>query len=394
MRCCGIVLALILLLGGPATAKEPADSIRTQMQEFVKKGELSGVVTFVGDKDGVIDVQVLGQADVEHRLPMRRDSLFRIASMTKPITAIAVMQLVEAGKLDVNDPVEKHLPEFKGQMLVAAREGDTVTLKKPARPITVKDLLTHTSGLPVYPAGLAEVYTKRNWTLRDTTIAISQSPLMFEPGSKWSYCNPGIDTLGRIIEVLSGLSYEQYLRAHIFHPLGMHDTTPYPSQGQLKRLAMTYGKQDGKLIPTPAGVLDLDWSPKHPVPAGGLFSTGDDLARLYQCLLNGGTLYGRKILEPATLAEMTRNQVGDLKNGFVDGSQWGLGFGLVGTPTGVTEQLSPGTYGHGGAYGTQAWIDPVRGKYSILLIQRTGLSSSDGSAIRKVLNDAASAMQR
>lgn len=375
------------------SAKEPSADLRAAMQGFVDNGDLAGVVTFVGDKDGVIDVQVLGLADREHHLPMRRDSLFRIASMTKPITALAIMQLVEEGKVNGADPVEKYLPEFKGQMLQVAREQDTVTLKKPSRPITVKDLLTHTSGLPNYPAGFADVYQKRQWTLRDTTIAISQSPLMFEPGTKWSYCNPGIDTLGRIIEVVSGMSYDRYLAAKIFHPLGMFETTPYPRPEQLQRLVVTYGKKDGQLTPTPGGVLDYPWLAKHPVPAGGLYSTGDDLARLYQCLLNKGTLNGRKIIDAATLAEMTRNHTGDLKAGFVEGSHWGFGFGLVAESKGVTENLSPGSFGHGGAFGTQSWLDPVRGTYTILLIQRTG-SSSDGSMIRKALHDAAANMKR
>jgi CubicO group peptidase (beta-lactamase class C family) len=362
--------------------------VRDAMRKFVDEGELAGVVTVVGDKGGIIDVQVLGSADLEERRPMRRDTIFRIASMTKPITALAIMQLVEAGKIDVEDPVEKYLPEFKGQLLVDSREGGKLTLKKPARPITVKDLLTHTSGLPNYPAGLADVYQKRNWTLDQTTIAISQSPLLFEPGSKWSYCNPGIDTLGRIVEVVSGRPYDEYLAAKIFKPLGMKDTTPYPTSEQLERTAMTYGKKDGKLVPTPGGVLDYARGAKHPVPAGGLFSTADDLAKLYQCLLSGGTLDGAQIIRKETLAEMTRNQTGDIKAGFIEGSVWGYGFGLVSESKGPTQSLSVGSFGHGGAYGTQGWMDPKKGIFTILLIQRTGLPGSDGSAMRKALHDA------
>ena len=371
-----------------STSAKSSSLVGEALKKFVDDGELSGVVTVVGDKSGAIDVQVLGLADLEHRTPMRRDTIFRIASMTKPITALAVMQLVEAGKVDVNDPVEKYLPEFKGQMLVASKDGNTVTLKKPARPITVKDLLTHTSGLPNYPAGLADVYQKRNWTLNETTIAVSQSPLMFEPGTKWSYCNPGIDTLGRIVEKVSGQSYEDYLAAKIFKPLGMKDTTPYPSSEQLERTAMTYGKKEGKLVATPGGVLDFARDAKHPVPAGGLYSTADDLAKLYQCLLNGGTRDGKKIIGTKALSEMTRNQTGDIKAGFIEGSVWGFGFGLVSESKGAAENLSVGSFGHGGAYGTQGWIDPKKGVFTILLIQRTGLAGSDGSAMRKALHDA------
>jgi CubicO group peptidase (beta-lactamase class C family) len=336
----------------------------------------------------VIDVEALGMADVEHKRPMQRDTLFRIASMTKPITGLAIMQLVEAGQINVDDPVEKYLPEFKGQMLLASKDNETVTLKKPARPITVKDLLTHTSGLPNYPPGLTDVYQKRNRTLSETTIAISQAPLMFEPGSKWSYCNSGIDTLGRIIEVTSGLPYDAYLRTRIFEPLGMVDTTPYPTAEQLRRLAVTYRKENGKLVAAPGGVLDYSTTARHPVPAGGLFSTGDDLAKLYQCLLNQGTLNGKRIIGPEALADMTRPHTGDLQTGFVPGSAWGYGVGIVQSPQGATESLSPGSYGHGGAFGTQGWIDPAKGLFTILLIQRTGLANGDASAPRKALHDA------
>lgn len=389
MRFRSLIRVALLLLAVVRPAAAQSDSVRTAMQPFVDSGDVAGIVTFIGNKDGVVDVQVLGLADIEKKLPMRRDTIFRIASMTKPITALAVMQLVEEGKINVEDPVEKYLPEFKGQLLFASKEGDTVTLKKPSRPISVKDLLTHTSGLPNYPPGLADVYQKRNRTLSETTIAISQTPLSFEPGGKWSYCNPGIDTLGRIVEVVSDRPYEVYLAERIFQPLGMVDTTPYPTAQQLARAAVTYGKDEGQLVARPGGVLDYAGGAKHPVPAGGLFSTGDDLAKLYQCLLNHGTQGGVKIIGAKTLAEMTREHTGDLRAGFVDGSAWGLGFSLVREPQGVTAGLSAGSFGHGGAYGTQGWIDPVKGVYTILLLQRTGLPNSDGSAMRKALHDAA-----
>src|SRR5439155_754858 len=146
------------------------------------------------------------------------------------------------------DPVEKHLPEFRGQMLVAARsrDGDVVALKKPPRLITLRDLLTHTSGLPGgFPPGLADLYTKRNRTLAEGILVMSQRPLDFEPGSKWSYCNAGIDTLGRVIEVASGQSYEDFLSKRVFQPVGMKATTFYPDAGQ--SIAMTYAVKDGKL---------------------------------------------------------------------------------------------------------------------------------------------------
>src|SRR5262249_37653660 len=151
-------------------------------------------------------------------------------------------------KLAVDQPVEKYLPEFRGQLLVAEKTPDHLTLRKPSRPITVRDLLTHTSGLPGYPPGLADLYVKRDRTLAEATLAVSQRPLAFEPGNRWSYCNTGIDTLGRIIEVVSGQTYEHFLAERIFVPLGMKDTTFRPSQAQRPRVAATYGFKDGKLV--------------------------------------------------------------------------------------------------------------------------------------------------
>ncbi|HEX4590424.1 MAG TPA: serine hydrolase domain-containing protein, partial [Gemmataceae bacterium] len=208
--------------------------IRSRMQAYVDQSEIAGAVTVVGRHDAVLDITAVGTADLETRRPMTKDAIFRIASMTKPVTAIGIMLLVDEGKVSVEERVEKYLPEFRGQMLVASRDksAGTETLKKPAKPITIRDLLTHTSGLPNWPAGLSDVYRKRNHTLAEGILAISQRPLEFEPGSKWAYCNTGIDTLGRIIEVVSGQSYEDFLRTRIFEPLGMTDTTFYPTPVQ------------------------------------------------------------------------------------------------------------------------------------------------------------------
>ena len=359
------------------------EPIRERMGKFVASDDIAGAVTVVGRKDGVLLHEAVGYRDLEAKDPMVRDTLFRIASMTKPVTAIAIMMLADEGKLTVDDPVEKHLPEFRGQMLVASRDKGTVTLKKPPRPITLRDLLTHTSGLPGgYPPGLADVYQKRNRTLNETTLVISQQPLQFEPGSRWAYCNAGIDTLGRVVEVVSGESFESFLQKRLFDPLGMRDTTFYPSPKQVQRLAVTYDRKSGKLTAVTSPFLNYVKDGKHPIPAGGLFSTGGDLASLYRMMLGGGQLNGRRYLSQRAVEAMTQTQTGGLKTGFVDGMSFGFGFAVVKEPKGVTAMLSPGTYGHGGAFGTQGWLDPKRDLFFILLIQRTGLPNADGSPMR------------
>jgi CubicO group peptidase (beta-lactamase class C family) len=391
----GICLVGFVLL---APTPEPARAddagkfapINARMQKFVDDKEIAGAVTVVGRKDGVVHHGAVGSLELDTNKPMPKDAIFRIASMTKPITGIGIMILAEEGKLSVDDPVEKHLPEFRGQMLVAARTSDTVSLKKPPRPITLRDLMTHTSGLPgKMPDGLSDLYTKRQHTLAEAVMAFSQRPLDFEPGSKWAYCNPGIDTLGRVIEVVSGQSYEDFLKKRIFDPLQMKDTTFYPTKEQLLRVPPIYNKKEGKLVTAENPVTGPPTGARYPIPAGGLYAAGPDLAKLYQMMLNNGTLGKVRILSPETVTTMTKVQTGDLKTGFTEGMGWGLGWGVVRTPTGVTEMLSPGSYGHGGAYGTQCWIDPKQDLFVILLIQRGNLPNSDESKIRQEFQAAA-----
>lgn len=366
------------------------DQISPAMQKYMASGDISGAVTVVGRSDGFTHVTADGFRDLEAKKPMEKETLFRIASMTKPITALGIMILADEGKLSPDDDVAKHLPEFKNQMLVAERGKDTLTLKKPARPVKLRDLLTHTGGIAPYPPGVDDVYQERNRTLAETALAAALRPLEFEPGSKWAYSNSGIDTLGRVIEVVSGESYESFLKKRVFDPLGMIDTTFYPNAEQMSRLAVVYTKHTrGHLAPAPDSLIGLPPHPKHPIPAGGLISCAGDLAKLYRMMLNKGMLDGHRILSEKAVAEITRTQTGDIKTGFVDGMSWGFGWAVVKEPKGVTEMLSPGTYGHGGAFGTQAWIDPKRDLFMVLLIQRSGLPNSDASPMRKTLQEIA-----
>ena len=304
--------------------------------------------------------------------------------MTKPITALAIMLLVDEGKVSVEDHVEKYLPEFKGQMIVASRDKETVTLKKPSRPITVRDLLTHTSGLPGgFPEGIGDLYFRRQLTLGEAVAVSSQRPLDFEPGTKWAYCNAGIDTLGRIVEVVSRDSFEAFLQKRVFGPLGMRDTTFYPSDDQLARLAGLYEVKDGQLRPVGYQLLGPTKAARHPIPAGGLYSTAEDLARLYQVMLLRGAIGELRIVSEKSVAEMTRNHTGELAAGFTPNVGMGFGWQVTRQPEGAHAMLSSGSYGHGGAFGTQGWIDPGQDLFIVLLIQRVGLANGDASEIRR-----------
>ena len=392
------IATLVLLCGlrlAPAAEFDTGKlaHVRERMQKFVDEPgpqQVAGMVVVVGSSQGTALHEAIGQQSLEAKQQMPKDALFRIASMTKPITAIAIMMLEQEGRLSVEDPVEKHLPEFKGQLLVESRDGERVTLKKPSRPITIRDLLTHTSGMPGgYPPGVSNMYFERNFNLAEAIALVSQRPLDFEPGSKWSYCNTGIDTLGRIIEVCSGKPYERFLGDRIFLPLGMKDTTFYPSGEQLQRLAELYEVKEEKLASAGWVLIGEPKDARHPIPAGGLFSTASDLARLYQMMLRGGTMGNARFISEKGHREMTSLQTGDLVCGFTPGMGFGFGWAVVKEPQTVHAMMSKGTYGHGGAFGTQGWLDPQQDLFVILLIQRTGMPNADASDLRKELQAAA-----
>lgn len=372
-------------------AEDNPSSISSSLQRFIDDGLLSGAVTLVAQEGEILNFEAIGLADIQSMTPMQKDSLFWIASMTKPITAMAVMMLVDEGRLSIDDPVAKYLPEFRGQMLIQEKSEDRVVLIKPARPITVKDLLTHTSGL--VSASPLEFVPRDRLPLKEAVYSYALSPLQFEPGSKWSYCNPGMSTLGRIVEVVSGSEFATFLDERLFGPLEMKDTTFWPSEPQIARLATAYRPDaEGKgLVPEDVYALTKPYSDQQrtAMPAGGLFSTADDLRKLYQMLLNGGERDGRRYLSIEAFRAMTSNQTGEMKAGFTDGICMGLGFQMVREPKGSTAPLSVGTYGHGGAYGTQGWIDPVKKTIQILLIQRAGLANGDASEIRRDFHQAA-----
>jgi CubicO group peptidase (beta-lactamase class C family) len=341
--------------------------ISAAMQKSIDEGSIAGAVTLVAQNGRVLSLEATGLADI---------------AANKPVTALAVLMLQDEGKLSIDDPVEKHLPEFKNQLLIKEKTAAQTVLVKPARPITIKDLLTHTSGLVSNSPLDADALDVLS--LREAVITYALSPLQFEPGSKWSYCNPGINTLGRIVEVVSGMEYARFLEKRLFDPLGMRTTTFWPSYK---------ASADGKsLEATPIRYLTEPYSSKKraPLAAGGLFSTAEDLMKLYQMLLDGGVVKKKRLISEESLQLMIRNHTGDLKAGFADGMGMGLGFQIVVKPVGVTSTLSAGTYGHGGAHGTQGWIDPVTRSIHILLIQRAGLQpTGDASSVRGAFHEAA-----
>lgn len=364
--------------------------VREPMQGFVDRNEIAGAVTLIGDRDTTLSLEAVGLRDVEGNQPMKTDTLFRIASMTKPITALGVMMLVDEGKVDLDAPVATYLPEFRGQQRVTSRGAAGVTLADPARPASIRDLLTHTSGLPdAPPPGHVEPAAAADPSLAGMARRLATRPLDFEPGSRWAYSNAGVNTLGRVIEVVAGVPYEVYLRERLFGPLGMTDTTFYPTAGQMARAAVVYDRKDGKLVADPASRVAPTPATRYPNPAGGLFSTAPDLARFDAMLLHRGHEAGRRYLSESCLGAMTATQTGGLKTGFTEGMSFGLGVGVVRTPAGVTALLSPGSFGHGGAFGTQNWVDPRKGRYAVLLIQRLGLGNNDDTALRREFQQAA-----
>jgi CubicO group peptidase (beta-lactamase class C family) len=378
---------LLFLSSGVSFASDVSKAVREAVEPFIEAGEISGAVILVAREGEIVSFETMGVSDLETEMPMKRSDLFWIASMTKPMTGAALMILVEEGKLSVDDLVETHLPEFKDQWMIAEKSKEGMTLKRPARKITVLDILTHTAGVPNVdePRGHS--------TLAELTAQVSQQPLEFEPGSRWKYSTAGTNTVGRIVEVVSGQRFEDFLQERILNPLGMTDTTFFPSKNQVKRLAKSYLKNEDvpelEEVNVHFVVGDI-WDNKRTVkPGGGLFSTADDLRRFYQMMLNGGIYEGQRILSEASVRELTRTQTGDIKTGFTDGMSWGLAFQVVKDPQGVTAMLSPGTFGHGGAYATQSWADPVNQTIYILMIQRRGFKNGDNSPVRKAFQEAA-----
>ena len=367
-----VTLVTSFIFAPPTFADAPV-SVAALLQPFVDKHELAGAVALVADKDKVLSVETVGFADIARRKAMAPDALFWIASQSKAMAATAVLMLVDEGKIALDDPVEKYLPEFHGQMVVAEKDNDHVLLRKPAHPITIREVLSHMSGLPF--KSLVEEPTLDGLPLAAAVRSYAAAPLVTEPGTHYLYSNAGINTAARILEVVSGMKYEDFMQQRLFDPLGMKDTTFWPTEKQVRRLAKSYQPNDAKtdLVEIPVTQRQYPLTEREhrfPMPAGGLFSTARDTALFCQMLLNGGELNGRRYLSESAFKELTKRQTpANVNNSY--------SFGL---------NIGPDSVGHGGAYSTGMEIRFQQGLVLIWMVQHRGFPG-DGKKAQDVFKN-------
>lgn len=368
--CLILLLAAICPLGAADSARAP-DPIAS-LKPYVTDRALAGAVTLVVDKERVLSHQTIGLADLAAKKPMPPDALFWIASMTKPITATVLMMLVDEGKIDIEAPVSRYLPEF-AHLSVQATGGKSGR-RAAANPLTVRHLLAHTSGLPFF--NHEEQPKVDAYAIAASATLSAKQVLAFDPGTAWSYSNAGIKVAGRIVEVVAGKPFAAVMHERLFAPLGMVDTTFFPTAAQIARLPTAYKPNffGTALIATPVTYLTypLDAATRFACPGGGLFSTATDLGRFARLFLNGGELDGRRYLSAAGIAQMTRMQTGALNVGF------GLGFALPGDD-----------YGHGGAYNTDFWFVRRHGLATVFLVQHERFRGADSDEILTAFKQAA-----
>lgn len=393
-----IVLAPCLLLSSAAQAQTAAPgpregaisslrqgAMKNDLAPFMKSQMFAGTVVLVANRDRVVDLETAGYADSAARKPMEPGSLFWVASMSKAVTAAALMMLVDEGKVGLDDPVEKYLPEFKGQMVEkgGSTTGDSTKARQaPAsHPVTIREILSHTAGFSFSSTKEKAAGTFDTMPLKDAVASYAAEPLKFQPGTRFQYSNEGFNIAGRIIEVVSGMPYERFLQKRLLGPLGMKETTFWPSARQVGRLAKSYRRDEsGQLKEVPINQLKYplsDRKSRYPLPAGGLFSTAADMARFCQMLLNGGVFRGRRYLSESAVREMTTKQTPATV-------PTGYGFGLYLTPNG---------YKHKGAYNTEMSVDTQRGSILIFLVQYAGeWSTADEDRLKKAMSDRAGAL--
>ncbi len=377
----------------PGINKERVSKINSMLDEAISKEQVPGLVAMIVKDGKVIYHEAKGFADVESNQPMEKNSIFRIASQTKAITSTAIMILWEEGKFKLDDPISKYIPEFKNpQVLNTFRYADTTFTTRPSsREITIRHLLTHTSGLGYgvidgdermkmiyHKAGVVDLFTTEKVTIEESVKRLARLPLHHEPGTKYTY-SEGLDVLGYLVEIISGKPFDVFLKERIFDPLGMNDTRFYINEAQAPRLVTVHTRKDNKWASYPVTFYD----PAYPKSGAktffsggaGLSSTTEDYAKFLQMYLNGGIYNGKRILSPHTIHTMMQNQVGDLWNG---DRYHGIGFGVV-TDRGVATggMGSKGTFDWGGYFNTQYFADPETGIIGLIFKQTSGAGNGD-----------------
>src|SRR5580704_9409433 len=380
-------------------SSERLQRVHDAVQRHIDAKELSGVVTLVARRGRVAHFEAQGLMDIESKKPMPKDGIFQLASMSKPITGAAVMMLIEEGKVRLTDPVSRFIPEFKNLNKVAvpkpgaqpggaggrggapgaggrggaAPDFDTVSA---SREITIRDLLTHTSGLLSGGLGNSVANTLAPRTPADTLATyiprLTAVPLDFQPGTLWRYSGQaGFEVLSRIVEVASGLPFDQFLKQRIFDPLGMKDSGFSPAGDGSSRLVTMYRRANGGLERVENQNQNV--SSVYFSGAGGIMTTAADYLQFAQMLLNGGQLNGRRFLGPKTVELMASNHTGEMVNGQFGRPARGMGFGLsvqmVLDPVAADLRVGPGTFGWAGAYGCNVNIDPKENMVSIIMMQ-------------------------
>lgn len=367
-------------------SSERLERISAAVQREIDAKHIAGAVTLVSRRGRVAWFKAQGMADREAGKPMRPDAMFRICSMSKPVTAVAAMILYEEDRFLLSDPVSKYLPEFKNpKVLVKPASGAPYTIPA-TREITIRDLLRHTSGItyqwnadlgPMYrDANVASGLLPYDGTIEESTKRLAALPLLFNPGEKYEY-SLGLDVLGRLIEVTSGKPLDEFFRTRIFEPLGMKDTYFYPPDSKLDRLATAYTYYDDKGLnrfpDTPLTEGPFTYSADYPTRSpkklfsggAGLVSTTADYLRFCQMMLDGGKAGPTRILSRKSVELMTQDQLGKINSDFA----YGLGFGVDGAKSPLSELGTPGEFGWGGFFYTQFSIDPKEQMIVIFMSQ-------------------------
>lgn len=352
------VLCALAMSGNDGLNEKVLAAIGPRMEEFVRQQKVAGTVTLIAHKGKIVHFEAHGYANY-NTVPMQKDTLFGIASMTKPVTAVAIMMLVEEGRLSLRDTVDKILPEF-GELTVG-------TAKAKGKP-TIQQLLCHTAG---FSSDVDISDEKRaSITLKEFVSMVAKQPLKRDPGSGYEYSGPGFAVAGRIVEVVSGQSFQDFLKSRLFDPLGMKNTSFFPTRAELGKLAGLYSIEGGRLK---AIAPEIDPSTaKFAGPAGGLYSTAEDMWAFFQCLANKGHFKGQRILSPASIEAMSQVQTGSYATDSGFPADYGLGVSITRQPPRSLTLNSIGSFGHAGALGTQGWVDPKRKTVGIFMAQLFG----------------------